>query len=82
LGEGTARFATDIAHDSFHITQWKAGLAYTGGPAEHDATYFQIGVGGKIGLSQGEINGLKSYADHIENYKNYWNSPVTHPPDQ
>jgi hypothetical protein len=79
LGEGSARFATDIAHDSFHIAQWKSGLAYAGGPAEHDATYFQIGVGSKIGLSQEEINNLKRYADNNGDYKNYWNSPVTHP---
>ncbi len=82
LAEGSARFATDIAHDSFHITQWKSGRASTGGPAEREATYFQIGVAGKIGLSEGEINKLKDYADHIEKYKPYWNSPVTHPPDQ
>jgi hypothetical protein len=33
LAEGTARFATDIAHDSFHVLQWQTGRAYTGGLA-------------------------------------------------
>jgi hypothetical protein len=79
LGQDTARFATDIAHDSFHITQSKSGVAYTGGPAERNATYFQIGVGSKIGLSKDQINFLKNYADNIDKYKNYYNSPVTHP---
>jgi len=79
LGQDTARFATDIAHDSFHITQSKSGIAYTGGPAERNATYFRIGVGSKIGLSKDQINFLKNYADNIEKYKNYYNSPVTHP---
>jgi RHS repeat-associated protein len=60
LGQGPARLATDLAHDSFHITQFKSGLAHTGGPAEHDATYFQIGVGGKFGLSQAEINTFRT----------------------
>jgi hypothetical protein len=78
LAEGTARFATDIAHDSFHILQWTSGRAYTGGPAEREATNFQIGVGVKIGLSEADIKDLKHYADHIEDYKDYWNSPVTH----
>jgi hypothetical protein len=80
LAEGTARFATDIAHDSFHMLQWKSGRAYTGGPAEREATYFQIDVGRKIGLSEGDTNRLKNYADHIEDYKKYWDSGVTHPP--
>jgi len=78
LAEGAARFATDIAHDSFHILQWKSGRAHTGGSAEREATYFQIGVGVKIGLSEADIKDLKHYADHIEDYKDYWNSPITH----
>ncbi len=78
LAEGTERFATDIAHDSFHILQWKSGRAHTGGSAEREATNFQIGVGVKIGLSEADIKDLKHYADHIEDYKDYWNSPVTH----
>ena len=80
LAERTARFATDISHDSFHILQWKSGRAYTGGPAEREATYFQIGVGRKIGLSEQDTNRLKNYAEHIEDYKKYWDSGVTHPP--
>jgi hypothetical protein len=80
LAESTARLATDIAHDSFHIMQWKSGRAYTGGPAEREAAYFQIGIGEKIGLSKEQIDTLKNYADHIENYKDYWHSPITHHP--
>jgi hypothetical protein len=80
LAEGTARFATDIVHDSFHILQWKSGRAYTGGTAEREATYFQIGVGRKIGLPKEDSTRLKNYADHIEDYKKYWDSGVTHPP--
>src|ERR1700682_2333722 len=80
FAEGTARLATDIAHGSFHILQCKSGRAYTGGPAEREATYFQIGVGRKIGLSEEDTNRLKNYAAHIEDYKKYWDSTVTHPP--
>jgi RHS repeat-associated protein len=82
MAQDSARLATDVAHDSFHITQYKSGTAYTGAPAERDATYFQIGVGRKIGLSSSEINKLKDYADHVEDHRNYWNSPVTHPPNE
>ena len=79
LTEDPARFATDIAHDSFHIAQWKAGSPSSGAAAERDATHFQIGIGRKIGLSEKQIGYLKNYADHIDNYKDYWGSPVTHP---
>ena len=78
LAEGTPRFATDIAHDGFHITQWKSSRSYTGGPAESEATYFQIGVGRKVGLSEDDIKILKNYADHIEKFRDYWHAPVTH----
>src|SRR5262249_40415615 len=81
LSEGTARFASDLAHDSFHVTQWKAGKGYAGAAAEREATNFQIGVGTKIGLSKDEIKFLQNYADHVEDQKGYWNSPVTHPKD-
>ena len=82
LSQGTARLATDLAHDGFHITQQKAGRGYSGAAAEREATNFQIGVGTKIGLSKDEIKYLQNYADHIEDYKNYWNSPVKHPSDK
>jgi RHS repeat-associated protein len=82
LSESTARFATDLAHDSFHITQHNAGRGYSGATAEREATNFQIGIGTKIGLSKDEIKILQNYADHIENYKDYWNSPVKHSPDK
>jgi uncharacterized protein RhaS with RHS repeats len=80
LAEPTARLGSDIAHDSFHITQWKSGLPYSGGPAERNATNFQIPVARKLGLDQANIDILQHYADHIEDFKGYWNSSVTHPP--
>jgi RHS repeat-associated protein len=79
LAEGTERLAADIAHDAFHITQFKGGSPYAGGPAEVGATNFEIGIGPKVGLSQGQINDLIRYRDDIEKHKGYWNSPVTHP---
>jgi hypothetical protein len=79
LREGTARFATDIAHEGTHVMQWQSGRAFTGKDAEREATYFQIGVGNKIGLSEEDTKQLRNYAEHVEDYKEYWGSRVTHP---
>jgi hypothetical protein len=65
---------------AFTSSSGNLGALTPAGPAEREATYFQIGVGRKIGLSEEDTNRLKNYADHIEDYKKYWDSRVTHPP--
>jgi hypothetical protein len=57
---------------AFTSSSGNLGALTPAGPAEREATYFQIGVGRKIGLSEEDTNRLKNYADHIEDYKKYW----------
>ena len=76
----TARLATDIAHDSYHIKQFGTGEMQAVGPLttpdgrraarqlETNATNFQIGVGKKLGLSRSEIRELRYAAAHPEKF--------------
>jgi hypothetical protein len=67
----TARIASDIAHDSYHLYQ-----QFTMGPPtregalsrESSATRFEIGVGRTLGLTRDEIRFLNDAAAHPENY--------------
>ena len=70
-GDSAARLGSDIAHDSFHITQFLRGQYMAAGKGallrnESEAVHFQIPVCQALGCTKHEVNTLRHLEAHPE----------------
>jgi len=73
-GSNTAWLASTIAHDAYHVTQFKNGEVYDEQNAsrlEREANAFQIRVGTILGLTQGQIDYLRNDTHTVYNTQPY-----------
>lgn len=73
-GSTTAWIASTIAHDAYHVTQYKHGEVYNRQTAlrlEHEANQFQISVGATFGLTPAQLEYLRNDTHTLYNTPPY-----------